>query len=109
MGHVRSLNDSHVKYGCNASSPSLVYTTDIKNRLLDYINTALHFSDRKVDPNLIAFNRVVLLHGPPGTGKLGVSYPFQLESFLIQLKYDIGKTSLCKALANKAAIRFSHR
>ena len=25
------------------------------------------FSDKGVDPNLISWNRVVLLHGPPGT------------------------------------------
>ena len=48
---------------------SLIFAGDIKQHLMSYAATALHFSDCKVDPQLVSFNRTALLHGPAGTGK----------------------------------------
>lgn len=45
----------------------------LKNSLLRYVESTLHFADKGVNTNVISWNQVVLLHGPPGTGKTTLS------------------------------------
>ena len=64
-----------------------------------------HYNFREVDCNIISWNRVILLHG--GYTHMSV---FPLSYIVYHAgPPGTGKTSLCKALAQKLCIRFSDR
>ena len=48
---------------------SLFMDERVKPDLLNFSRSSMFFAERGVTPNLISWNKVILLHGPPGTGK----------------------------------------
>ena len=53
---------------------SLFYEDDLKWRLVRYVETMLLLSDLNIDQNIVTYNRIVLLHGPPGWNFLALGF-----------------------------------
>lgn len=78
---------------------SLEFDSSIKSMLLAYVTAIFKFSlVGLTDAKEISFNRILLLHGPPGTGKQAF---FDIFHVLI----GVGKTTLAKALVFKLSTR----
>jgi hypothetical protein len=45
-----------------------MFDTNVKEDLMNLVNVSIMFSERQINPSIIALNRLVLLHGEPGTG-----------------------------------------
>jgi hypothetical protein len=45
---------------------TIVCDGDIKRTLLGYASTAMIFTNASVDADVVSWNRMILLHGPPG-------------------------------------------
>ena len=58
----RSAHLGHVQWNLRLAG-DFIRIFPFSTQLLDYVMTTLLFSDKKVNSNLITWNRVVLLHG----------------------------------------------
>lgn len=63
----------HDLSGCDLLSPisaslSLFYSHHVKSSVLDYATAAMRFALCGVPADVVSCNRLILLHGPPGTG-----------------------------------------
>ena len=57
---------------------SLHYSSSLKTDLIQYAETSFRLSQLGVSNTLISWNKVILFHGPPGTGKTSIA---QVDNF----------------------------
>ncbi|VDM60653.1 unnamed protein product [Angiostrongylus costaricensis] len=66
---------------------NLVYDSNLKNEILSYVLTLIKLSDKGADMKIINVNRLIILLGPPGSGK----------------------TTLCRGISQHLSIRLNSR
>lgn len=94
---------------------NLVYEPGLKGRLLQYTTTLLTLSKLNIDPRVISFNKAsVAIHPASLATRIDnlrdsspdhPLLPFAGQVILLHGEPGTGKTSLCKALAQKLTIR----
>ena len=88
---------------------SIIIEDAIKKQLLGYCSTSIRFADAGVDPSIISWNRMALLHGPPGLNTaLARQLPTMSLNLLIYLFFS-DDCVIIQALARLPYARHSHK
>ena len=67
---------------------SIIVDSELKAKLLSYCDSSIRFTEASIDSNIISWNRLCLLHGPPGTGNT------YTDINLYDLLFDINHVSI---------------